>query len=295
MTIDVGPNRIIEDYSQVADNKIALMSRTRFDIYNMDNGSLLMTMPKLRTWIHRLFYVENKYVIIYDTSLAKSKTTHKFFVIDLKDMNCYGTNIENEIMSTAYLQGSGYLILGGRKISVWSVNSWPFKQIKKDETAKLSQVRLLLALSDNTFASAQEQKICFWDCEMNILNKIEIEHKITDLKSFDNDKFFVFTKVVNSAISKVFICNSKSGETLKQINMDENIHNVFQTPDKSFLVLTGKKNILFYHLNASYVYLEHEMIKELRSEQQKLKILKDSKFGRLINSDHAIELFNYKL
>ena len=75
-----------------------------------------------------IFCVENKYVLINDAVGAYNQRQKTLVVVNLQDMSCYGTKIEHQILSLAYLK-NGILILGGKEMTIWNTNNWLFSKI----------------------------------------------------------------------------------------------------------------------------------------------------------------------
>jgi WD40 repeat protein len=281
-------NRVVEDFAQVSENKLAVMFRKKFCIYSMADGSLLMSKEKYN--FHSLHCVENRYALVYFSVGVYEKKEHKLLVVDLNDLSTKEMKIDGKVLTSAYLE-DGLLVLGGQSISIWNTNRWPFELIKSKRTIQ-KPVHAIAALSGDVFASAFDCSVWIQDSDLKLLHKIKLENDICELKSLGNDVLLINKSLSNwrSEDDNVLLYNFRSGKFLKRIRIMYPTKSLLLTPDKEFLVLAGLRKVLIYHLNAGYVYSEYETPQRYQFQINRVEQLNNCKFGGHLNSVRS-ELF----
>ena len=229
--------------AQVSEDKIAVFYRKKVCIYNIADGRELFSKELKKP--ADLICIKNKYVLVY--FLARTQQEYKILAIDINDYSANKEiNIEYKVHSAIYLK-RGLMVVGGNKITVWRAGKCSFELAKSEEPFK-EPVKSLLALTDDTFASASEQKVCIWNSDLKLLHELDADKRLVELKAFQNDVLIVYTVAdFYRWNGKVWMYNFKSGELLKKISLDFPLNYLFLTPDRSFLVIVGEKKIAFYH------------------------------------------------
>ena len=291
VTITGGQNRIIEDVAQVTEDKLAVLYRMKVCIYNIADGKQLFSKELKK--LHKLMGIKNKYVIVYFTVGAHQDKEHKLMLIDINDYSTKEIKIEGKVNTAAYLE-SGFLILGGEKITVLRTDKSSFDMVKS-EFFFYDPIKSLLALSHDTFAGASEQKVCIWDSDLKLSHTLSTDRRFVELKALQKDVLLLQTVADTDMWNGiVWFYNFKSGELLKKIKIEFPIHRLFLTPDRVFLQIVGKSKIVFYHLDGEYVYSEFELENRYMFLSESTMVWKDHTFAWKINEDRSVLLFDFE-
>ena len=116
LTVNAGRNRIVEDFAQVSEDKLAVMYRQKVSIYCIATGAELMSKELFKSTdnceLIKLDCIQNKFVLVLLSDAIRKKKVYKLLVIDLNDLTSKEMNLDAKFLSFAYLE-SGYLVLGG--------------------------------------------------------------------------------------------------------------------------------------------------------------------------------------
>jgi hypothetical protein len=128
------------------------------------------------------------------------------------------------------------------------------------------------------------------------LREIKINGYFIALRAFENDVLMInkWNCNCNSSGCNVLLYNFRTGELLNEFRVTSPTWCLFETPDKEFLVMSGERKILFYHLKGAYVYSEFEPTQRLHFQNLGAEELRNRKFARLINSDRSLVVFDYE-
>ena len=285
-----GRNRIVEDFAQVSEDKLAVMYRKKVSIYDTTNSRELLSRDLYN--VQSLHCIENRYALFYFTVGVYQQKEHRLMAIDLNDFSVKEMNVAEKISSSVYLE-SGLLVLGGLRITTLRTDRWPFEVVKSECIHRESTERLV-ALSGDCFASVSDHSMCIWNSDLKMLRKLETDKYICELKALGNDVLLsTVDQFGNTQKSSILLYNFKSGELLKELSIPYKMKCLFLTPDKEFLVMVGDRKIWFFHVNGAYVYSEVDVPQGYQFQSEKVKLWQNRKFARKMNRNRSVFAFDF--
>ena len=144
ISVSADRNRMILDFAQVSIDKLAVIYTRKFFIYDIDDGRVLFS--KEQDNIKSLYYIENKYAMVYYTVGVREDKQHKLMFVDLSDFTTREMVLQDRLVSAVYLE-CGLLVLSCNDLSTWNIDEWPFKKVKAC-TNNTMPIEPLMALSN---------------------------------------------------------------------------------------------------------------------------------------------------